>query len=546
MENDIDLNGMELFEEDIEDADMVLDDAEVDLHEINMDENQQDNLEQTTAVPAWRNFKKNLKAEYMEKNRSPCAEFNFIDEKTCRTFCQMKSELEFQALSKINRAHAKENKNPHHLGSRGYQGKYGVWDKEEEQGVTPEIFGMMHKRSRHWLLARRAKGVDETYILEEHTMVVAKEIISYKHGDWDPKLGIDPLVAVLGPEHPGRTRGVGHNVGLRVGLRIEHNMRKNKDNSNSKAEIVELRAQMERDRKEFEERSKLVRKEWEDQAENDATIVESPGLREGSVGSSVCTSHLLSIKHATPCELLSGFKKAKAIVAKGFVFPLENDIVDGARLEEGYIKVRVELVMDGCEGFPLPVPLQNADITKLGDALGSCIQRDQQFLMLQPALTNTNKPVRPNPTSGSNSIPPLITSTKVPPKSASIPHKVQNGEETHSMRETIASEPQSKAQKITKMKPLPKENCMTGLRQRLHCNKEFVKNGVTTHVEAGVFGPSETHIAVKHSDLEDLMTNGWLDQSIITWFLAAIKEYNEVVGPRQADIATQINWKLIK
>ena len=70
------------------------------------------------------------------------------------------------------------------------------------------------------------------------------------------------------------------------------------------------------------------------------------------------------------------------------------------------------------------------------------------------------------------------------------------------------------------MKPLTKEISMTGLRKRLHLNQEWVKNGVTAHVEAGVFSPTEIHIAVKYSDLKDLMTNGWLDQSIITWFLA--------------------------
>ncbi|KAJ9556915.1 hypothetical protein OSB04_011529 [Centaurea solstitialis] len=73
-----------------------------------------------------------------------------------------------QNFSKINRAHTKENKNPQHLGSWGYHRKYDVWDKEQEEGVMPDIIGMMHKHSRHWILARRVKGANKTYMLEEH------------------------------------------------------------------------------------------------------------------------------------------------------------------------------------------------------------------------------------------------------------------------------------------------------------------------------------------------------------------------------------------
>ncbi|KAI3770186.1 hypothetical protein L6452_01310 [Arctium lappa] len=122
MDADIDLSGLGLFGEDMGDAEIDLDGAEIDLNDINMDGNQQDNHERTTMVPgleaktrfsilgtdwrkfdqadkermwtaikgatlkiactAWKNFKKILKANYMEKNRSPCAEFNFIDDKT--------------------------------------------------------------------------------------------------------------------------------------------------------------------------------------------------------------------------------------------------------------------------------------------------------------------------------------------------------------------------------------------------------------------------------------------------------------------------------
>ncbi|KAI3669574.1 hypothetical protein L6452_40819 [Arctium lappa] len=50
------------------------------------------------ACTTWKNFKKILKANYMEKNRSPCVEFNFIDDKMWKKFCEMKSKPEFQVF----------------------------------------------------------------------------------------------------------------------------------------------------------------------------------------------------------------------------------------------------------------------------------------------------------------------------------------------------------------------------------------------------------------------------------------------------------------
>ncbi|KAI3759123.1 hypothetical protein L6452_06698 [Arctium lappa] len=52
MDADIDLNGLELFGEDMDDAEIDLDGSEIDLNDINMDGNHQDNHERTTTVPA--------------------------------------------------------------------------------------------------------------------------------------------------------------------------------------------------------------------------------------------------------------------------------------------------------------------------------------------------------------------------------------------------------------------------------------------------------------------------------------------------------------
>lgn len=63
---------------------------------------------------------------------------------------------------------------------------------------------------------------------------------------------------------------------------------------------------------------------------------------------------------------------------------------------------------------------------------------------------------------------------------------------------------------------------MKDLFRRLRSNAQWVKNGVTVEVEveAGVFGPMSMSIGVEYRDLELLITKGWLDQNIITWFMA--------------------------
>lgn len=61
-------------------------------------------------------------------------------------------------------------------------------------------------------------------------------------GDWVPGPGEDSLTAVLGREHPGRTRGVGHTVGVRKAmLGFDQNKKKMQD----KEAMDEMRAKME-------------------------------------------------------------------------------------------------------------------------------------------------------------------------------------------------------------------------------------------------------------------------------------------------------------
>ena len=77
---------------------------------------------------------------------------------------------------------------------------------------------------------------------------------------------------------------------------------------------------------------------------------------------------------------------------------------------------------------------------------------------------------------------------------------------------------------VKKLKPLPKEIqnrpvVMKDLFRGLRSNAQWVKNGVTLQIKAGVFSPKNISIVVEYDDLKLLITKGWLDQNVITWFM---------------------------
>ncbi|KAL4568429.1 hypothetical protein LXL04_024042 [Taraxacum kok-saghyz] len=92
---------------------------------------------------------------------------------------------------------AKQNKNHPRLGSSGYRGMESKWDEEVNYGVTIKAHKIQSKRARYFIFARR-----------KHLG------IEFSQGDFSGSR-YDVLTEVIGPEHPGRTRGVGDNIGLK-------------------------------------------------------------------------------------------------------------------------------------------------------------------------------------------------------------------------------------------------------------------------------------------------------------------------------------------
>ncbi|KAJ9544043.1 hypothetical protein OSB04_023750 [Centaurea solstitialis] len=333
-----------------------------------------------------------------------------------------------RALSKTNSEHAKMNDNPHHLGSRGYLGKQDSWAKYKDQGVLSDIHNMYSERTREFLLARTLKSGPNELILPDKMKPIAEELIEkdkqFSHGDWDPDVAVDPLEAVLGPEHPGRTRGVGHNV------------------------------------KWLSERFSRY----------DGNSADSPGVNKSSADSVSYDPLIESMQDATNCDLLFRCGASKLLVAKGLAFPLSVNIIHGRYLEEGFMKVQIDMVMDGCEEYDLPVPMPDSDVQKLGQAIGNFIQWEIRSVELRQATINKSV-------------------TSATPVSEPIPLRIQNEDVTHS-------------KKVVTTTKVPSMN--VPIHPQVFAQALSV--WVMAEIEEGVFGPTVVRADVKYDDLRELFS----------------------------------------
>ncbi|GJT63701.1 hypothetical protein Tco_1015181 [Tanacetum coccineum] len=154
------------------------------------------------------------------------------------------------------RAQASERGKKHisrpRLGPKGYRGFEKQWqeernnpDKATELHLIPDICGRNYRLAR----APRDKNGIKTLPLElinvSNNLVQATRELA--QGSNESKTGVDPLILVLGPEHGGRTRGVGCDIGYKKG--IEGYVRKKRTYEQRK-DIEEIRNEVRQQMKE--------------------------------------------------------------------------------------------------------------------------------------------------------------------------------------------------------------------------------------------------------------------------------------------------------
>ncbi|GJY75647.1 hypothetical protein Tco_0480763, partial [Tanacetum coccineum] len=200
----------------------------------------------------WKAFKTKLRVKFMVKNVSPLQKWTFIQPNVWEEFCQNENTPEKNKL----RAQASERGKKHisrpRLGPKGYRGFEKQWqeerndpDKATELHLIPDI------RGSNYCLARAPRDKNGIKTLPPELIDVSNNLVQatreLAQGSNESKTGVDPLILVLGPEHGGRTRGVGCDIGYKKG--IEGYVRKKRTYEQRK-DIEEIRNEVRQQMKE--------------------------------------------------------------------------------------------------------------------------------------------------------------------------------------------------------------------------------------------------------------------------------------------------------
>ncbi|KAJ9556465.1 hypothetical protein OSB04_011079 [Centaurea solstitialis] len=329
---------------------------------------------------SWKNFKKSLRRKFLKTGRNPCDVYPYLDHKAWAEFCVNKTTKEFLKKSDEGKKNALLATNLARLGARGYRSMRDPWKIEgKDPGELSKIFGLKDPRARDFLLARRVKGANGRKIIPTYLQPLADEIIEkdnqVSEGLWVPGPGEDVLTAVLGPEHPGRTRGVGHTIGLKQTI-AGISGRKRKSRISEDIDFEQKKADFDEIYKEkvrlidahFDERKRIFIAEIEEmkskhndiQMKSNHTDIHdgSLSLRSGksAYGSVPCLDEFDDIQLPAPCDLLAVEGDYKFPCAKGMVHSIGNGLCHFVPVKADYVKVHVDQVSKTFVNFPLPLP----------------------------------------------------------------------------------------------------------------------------------------------------------------------------------------------
>ena len=81
-------------------------------------------------------WKSHLNTQYVQKGRTPFADYGSITPAQCEEFVRQKTTEEALALSRKNRELAQSNIHKVHLGPGGYQRKVDQWRREREAAIA--------------------------------------------------------------------------------------------------------------------------------------------------------------------------------------------------------------------------------------------------------------------------------------------------------------------------------------------------------------------------------------------------------------------------
>nr|KAJ0223770.1 hypothetical protein LSAT_V11C200069380 [Lactuca sativa] len=240
------------------------------------------------------------------------------------------------------------NTNPARVGPHGYWGNKAKWEQEKASGQLPsQLYEIKSERSLDYVLGRRSKNELGSKIIPPNMEPIVKKLIDVQKeiSEGDLLLGPveDLLTKAIGPEHPGRTRAVGHDIGLRKGMQgLDKKKRKFVD----KEVVSKMQAQLDETKTQLAElRAMLAKQESRNQVPNN-TI--------------------------TCCDLVLPYGDMNQKCARGMVFPYNDGLIHSLPLRENHLKVMIDNIDERYKGIHVPV-ITN-EVGTLEDAVGTVIQ----------------------------------------------------------------------------------------------------------------------------------------------------------------------------
>ncbi|CAN6362508.1 unnamed protein product [Urochloa humidicola] len=212
-----------------------------------------------TTAKSWRTHRSNLSRKYVAKGLTPFDQHPYIEPEDWYEFVEFRRSEEAQAESERFKRLRDLNVHNHHPGPIGYDGKQQQWEREDSELTSQGILNPWDEfppgRPRNWLRARSelqvSEGTAQIKWQKEETQSISKEM-QQKHADaqsagivWEREK--DLLTSILGPEQPGRVRGVSSSMGWKYAWPECSGMyRKRKRNNSVDVEAIkaELRAEV--------------------------------------------------------------------------------------------------------------------------------------------------------------------------------------------------------------------------------------------------------------------------------------------------------------
>ncbi|CAI9282493.1 unnamed protein product [Lactuca saligna] len=310
-------------------------------------------------------------------------------------------------------------------------------------------------------------------------------------GDLEIRPGSDLLVEVLGPEHPGRMRAIGHNVGLKQSiLGIKEKNRK-------KHEILDL--------KEMKAKQEEHAKSIADMEDNIASLRhEIAKYNDGTVTSpspvvnKTCLESTPTVP--TECELLLPYDMVQRRCAKGRVHPCGNGIVHLTPLQKDHVNVSVDIIYGDYHSLHIPVLTSDAD--NLGEALYSFIQWPRHAILL---------------TKTSHSSPSVEKDASPPTKKVAsvMDNQVQQYQKKQAAKRLLTIAKRA-TQNFVTPKKLQGRPVIQSWYNTFTSNK-FVED---FHVESepGMFGPGRIETYIRHDVILEMLNSEEIDITCILWY----------------------------